>query len=256
MGSGAASSLPPPWDNHAPPSGPGESLLAFSPIPPHTHTPALPPRRAGPPAACETGPLGCRSKDGHEGSASGTGDVGKAPGWGAGAQRGDSLACNLHTTDPPWHLGQAPGQTWRCAWMGLAEKPEMRRTPTQAGHPETPPPTHPAQTTTPWHLVGWGERATGTESLHHCKCKSVLFTFIPQGNAWHIVGAQSICATWTEKGRKDLYCRVTMGLKVVFFLFCLFLIFFCKTHIAFFNVGKRKSYFKTVSLRSLWPQGN
>lgn len=163
MGSGAASSLPPPWDNYAHPSGPGESLLAFSPIPPHTHTPALPPRRAGLPAACETGPLGCRSKDGHEGSASGTGDVGKAPGWGAGAQRGDSLACNLHTTDPPWHLGQAPGQTWRCAWMGLAEKPEMRRTPTQAGHPETPPPARRRQ---PHHGTSLGG-VTGRQGLSH-----------------------------------------------------------------------------------------
>lgn len=44
----------------------------------------------------------------------------------------------------PGTWASAPGQVWGCAWMGLAEKPEMRRTPTQAGHPETPPPTHPA----------------------------------------------------------------------------------------------------------------
>lgn len=234
-------------------------VKAFWPSPPSLPTPTrLPCRPAGlgRQLHAKLGRWAAEARTGMRAVPLGQATLGRSQGGELGPREGTVWPVTYTPQTHPGTWASAPGQVWGCAWMGLAEKPEMRRTPTQAGHPETPPPTHPAQTTTPWHLVGWGERATGTESLHHCKCKSVLFTFIPQGNAWHIVGAQSICATWTEKGRKDLYRRVTMGLKVVFFSFCLFLNFFCKNHIAFFNVGKRKSYFKTVSLRSLWPQGN
>lgn len=141
-------------------------VKAFCPSPPSLPTPTrLPCRPAG--LGCQLhaklGRWAAEARTGMRAVPLGQATLGRPQGGELGPREGTVWPVTYTPQTCPGTWASAPGQTWRCAWMGLAEKPEMWRTPTQAGHPETPPPAPRRQ---PHHGTSLGG-VSGRQGLSH-----------------------------------------------------------------------------------------